>query len=69
MSEQETTTSRKPAFSAYKVTENGKGDSFWSRIGAAWQNKDGGYSIQLDCVPLDGRIILTPPKPKNEQED
>jgi hypothetical protein len=29
------------------------------RLGAAWQHKDGkGFNVQLDCVPLDGRITL-----------
>ena len=33
--------------------------SFWTRIGSAWAHADSqGFNIQLDCVPLDGRITL-----------
>jgi hypothetical protein len=55
----QTTTSKKPSHLAYQVRE-GKGDKgYFTRIGAAWANKDGnGFNIQLDCVPLDGRITL-----------
>ncbi len=58
-------TEKKPQLYAYQVRETGNGKSFWNRIGAAWPVKGGGFSIQLDCVPLDGRIVCLPPK----QED
>ena len=47
-----------PTHIAYQVRD-GKDKGFWTRIGAAWQHKDGkGFNIQLDVVPLDGRIQL-----------
>lgn len=47
-----------PTHIAYQVRE-GQQKGYWTRIGAAWAHKDGkGFSIQLDCVPLDGRISL-----------
>jgi hypothetical protein len=54
------TKSNKPTHTAYQVREgkNG-GKGFWTRIGSAWQHLDAkGYNIQLDVVPLDGRITL-----------
>lgn len=37
----------------------GKDKSFWTRIGAAWPHEDGnGFNIKLDCVPVDGSIVL-----------
>ncbi len=47
---------------AYSVRDfdgrNGK-KGHWTKIGSAWANADGrGFNIQLDCVPLDGRISL-----------
>ncbi|GAB5405704.1 MAG: hypothetical protein Aurels2KO_39350 [Aureliella sp.] len=57
-------TTNQPTFGAYQVTDSGSGKSFWTRIGAAWANKDGGYSLQLEAVPIGGRIILSPPKDK-----
>jgi len=31
----------------------------WNRIGAAWAHADGkGFNLQIEAVPLDGRITL-----------
>ena len=47
-----------PPYIAYQV-RNGKYKAFFTRIGAAWPNKDGkGFNIQLEAVPLDGRVTL-----------
>lgn len=47
-----------PTHIAYQVRD-GKDKGYWTRIGAAWQHKDGkGFNLQLDSVPLDGRIQL-----------
>ncbi len=56
----EGTTSKSPSHSAYQVRESSNGGkSFWTRIGSAWAHGDGkGFNIQLDSVPLDGRITL-----------
>jgi hypothetical protein len=37
-----------------------RGDkSYWTRIGSAWQHADqNGFNIQLECLPIDGRITL-----------
>jgi hypothetical protein len=45
---------------AYKVRDRGEGrKAIWTRIGSAWQHADGkGFNIQLDAVPLNGRISL-----------
>lgn len=56
------TASKAPNYVAYHVRD-GKGDKgFWTRIGAAWMSKDGkGINLQLDVVPLDGKVILRLP--------
>lgn len=56
----ETATNRKPSHNAYQVRETGNGKSFWNRVGVAWNNKNGGFTVQLDSVPLDGRIVCQP---------
>jgi hypothetical protein len=34
-------------------------NTYWSRIGAAWTNKDGkGMNVILDAAPLHGRIVI-----------
>jgi len=53
---------RSPSLIAYQVREGKDKQSFWERIGAAWSNKDGGFTIQLHAFPIDGRIVLTKPK-------
>ena len=48
-----------PTHRVYSVSKNGDAKATWTEIGAAWQHKDGkGFNIQLDAVPLDGRITL-----------
>lgn len=54
----ETAASKSPSHIAYQVRD-GKDKGYFTRIGAAWPHKDGnGFNIQLDAVPLDGRITL-----------
>jgi hypothetical protein len=59
----ENTMSKKPYLIAYSVRKREGQKDFWVRIGAAWPHaNDGGLTIQLDALPLDGRIVLTEPK-------
>lgn len=53
------TVSKSPSHIAYHV-RNREGDkNFWTRIGSAWPHADGnGFNLQLETVPLDGRITL-----------
>jgi len=58
MSEQSSSTGRKPTHRIYRVTGDGKAAN-WTPIGAAWPNRDGdGFSIACDAVPLTGRVIM-----------
>ena len=51
--------SKSPSHTAYQVRDRDGGKGFWTRIGTAWAHADGsGFNIQLECVPLDGRITL-----------
>jgi hypothetical protein len=51
----------KPALIAYSVKLN-EDQAVWTRIGAARAHKKGpGFSIQLDALPLEGRIVLVAP--------
>jgi len=55
----------KPDLKAFVVTNNGDKD-FYHEIGAAWKNKAGGYGIKLTSLPINGEIVLFPPKEKTE---
>ena len=60
--------SKKPTFIAYTVKGRGKGQkSIWTRIGAAWPHSKGiGFNIELEAVPVDGRLVLIEPKDSAE---
>ena len=62
--------SNKPTLYAYAVKDRGRNrSSIWTRIGAAWPHEKGnGFTIELDALPVDGRIVLTEPKPDEAQE-
>jgi len=67
--EQKNTKEKKaPALIAYHVPERDKAP--WTRIGAAWDHKDGGgFTLQLELVPASsGRIVLRTFDPKEDKE-
>jgi len=52
---------RAPEFLAWHVSRKGE-SAYWSKVGAAWVHKDSkGYTLQLDSVPVGGRIVLRAP--------
>jgi len=53
------TAAKAPSHAVYHVRDREGGRAFWTRIGSAWPHADGkGFNLQVDCVPLDGRITL-----------
>ena len=53
------TTPKSPSHSVYQVRDREGSKGFWTRIGSAWAHRDGkGFNVQMECVPLDGRITL-----------
>lgn len=51
--------SKSPSHAVYHVRDTGQGKGFWTKIGAAWAHADGkGFNVQVECVPLDGRLSL-----------
>ena len=65
---QPASSSKAPSHIAHHVRKGSEGGKdFFTRIGAAWPNKNGtGFNIQLDVVPLNGRITLLIPSEKAE---
>jgi len=61
------TGSKSPSHIAYQVRDREGKKGFWTRIGSAWAHQDGnGFNIQLEVVPLDGRITLRVASEKKE---
>ena len=60
-------TSKAPSHVAYHVRDSQDGKGFWTRIGSAWAHSDGkGFNIQIETVPLDGRLNLRVKSDKKE---
>jgi hypothetical protein len=63
---------QQPTYQAYTVVKRqgkeGAKDDYWLNIGAAWMHQDGeGFNIVLQALPLNGKIVLRPPKAQGEQ--
>lgn len=61
--------SKKPSHNVYSVRENGKsgGSDYWTKIGVAFAHNDGkGFSVMLDCLPVDGKITIRTAEPKDK---
>ncbi|MCC6970553.1 MAG: hypothetical protein IT434_10060 [Phycisphaerales bacterium] len=55
-------TSKSPSHVAYQVRDREGKKAIWTRIGSAWQHADGrGFNVQIEVVPLDGRLTLRVP--------
>ena len=61
----------KPNAYAYVVREgSSKGKPFWMRVGSAWLHKDGkGFNVQLEALPVGGKLIVRVPGEKGETVD
>lgn len=41
--------------------------TYWTRLGVAFRSRDGeGWNIDLDGYPVNGKLIMRPPKKKEE---
>ena len=60
--------SKKPDLHAYVVT-GPEDNQFYTKIGAAWKNKKNGYGLRLDALPVNGEIVLFPPREAEESEE
>ena len=41
----------------FAITERGD-RSFWTKVGVAYENRDGSTNIQLDALPVSGRLQI-----------
>lgn len=59
--------SQQAVYQVYTVTRREGQDDFWLNIGAAFEHADGrGMNIILQALPIDGKLVLRPPKAQNE---
>ena len=58
---QQTQEHRAPDHLAWHVTQRGD-KSYWNKVGAALMHRDEkGYTLQLESLPVGGRIVLRQP--------
>ena len=43
---------KKQIKAVYVIRDNGKGGSFWTKVGVAFTNSDGSLNLVLDAVPV-----------------
>jgi hypothetical protein len=53
---------KRPDYEVF-VSQKGKDDkNFYTKVGAAWNVSSDGISFKLHALPLDGNLVLFPPK-------
>jgi hypothetical protein len=61
---------QQPTYTAYTVHKREGQDDYWTAIGAAFMHQDGeGFNIILQALPLNGKIVLRPPKSENKESE
>lgn len=48
----------------YGINEH-KGKDYWTRIGVAFVNADGSINVQLNYLPLNGKLQIREPNEKD----
>lgn len=51
----------------FMVEKSNDGErSFWTRVGVAFVNKDNSLTVELNAIPLSGRLQIRDPKSRDE---
>ena len=57
-----------PSFDVFSVTEGKDDKSYFTKIGAAFEHKDGqGHSADLNALPTNGRVVLRTPRERVDE--
>jgi hypothetical protein len=48
------------------ATAQREAKSFWTKVGVAFENRDGSWSLELSAIPVSGRLQMREPAPKRE---
>ena len=49
----------------FALTER-DGKTHWTRVGVAWPNRDGSLTLQLDAIPVSGKLQVREPQERDE---
>jgi len=59
---------KQPSYHAFQVDNGQDGGSYFNKIGAAFEHKDGqGHTVDLKAMPVDGRIVLRTPQQRLQE--
>jgi hypothetical protein len=61
------TNARSETRTVYAITERGE-RSFWTKIGVAFPTRDGSLNVQLDALPVSGRLQIRSDEPRDGGE-
>jgi hypothetical protein len=53
----------------YTIVERKDGKSFWTRIGAAFTNRDGSLTLKLDAIPIGGTMQVRDWEPRDAEKE
>lgn len=59
----------KEVFSLTEYQKDGQKKTRWTKVGVGFENKDGSLSIMLDALPVNGRLQVRDPRPKDGDRD
>lgn len=48
------------------LSDGSPGKSYWTKVGVAFPNRDGSWSLELSAVPVNGRLQMRDPKPRQK---
>lgn len=51
------------ALEVYTVVERPRNTSLWVRVGTAHVNADGTIGVELNALPLTGKLVIREPRP------
>lgn len=57
---------RRPDYEVYVSQKMRDGKNFYTKVGAGWNVSNDGISIKLQCLPVDGNLVLFPPKDEQQ---
>lgn len=56
-----------PSLIAYSVRQRDGAPDVWTRVGAVFPHSNGqGFNLMLDALPLGRKIVVMPPKEKDD---
>lgn len=54
----------------WTVCPRGEGKKdFWLRVGTAFENRDGSWSVVLDAIPVNGKLIVRDQREQDRRDD